>query len=72
MPSRKKSLVLIPGQSISHLNPIMEFAALCLRRGLAVTVVVPNPTLTTPTFLSPSAGTPPGSHLIHKFQTKVN
>ena len=47
-----RMVVLIPGQSISHLNPMMEFAAVCLRRGLAVTVVVPDPTLTAPAFRS--------------------
>ncbi|CAM0910539.1 unnamed protein product [Alopecurus aequalis] len=47
-----RRVVLIPGQSISHLSPMMEFAAVCLRRGLAVTVVVPDPTLTSPPFRS--------------------
>ncbi|VAI89200.1 unnamed protein product [Triticum turgidum subsp. durum] len=47
-----RRVVLIPGQSISHLTPMMEFAAVCLRRGLAVTVAVPDPTLTSPAFRS--------------------
>ncbi|XP_037460054.1 anthocyanidin 5,3-O-glucosyltransferase-like [Triticum dicoccoides] len=47
-----RRVVLIPGQSISHLTPMMEFAAVCLRRGLAVTVAVPDPTLTSPGFRS--------------------
>ncbi|XP_047081025.1 UDP-glycosyltransferase 88A1-like isoform X2 [Lolium rigidum] len=47
-----KMVVLLPGQSISHLTPMMEFAEVCLRRGLAVTVVVPDPTLTAPPFRS--------------------
>ncbi|KAM0911507.1 hypothetical protein ACQ4PT_013425 [Festuca glaucescens] len=47
-----KMVVLIPGQSISHLTPMMEFAEVCLRRGLAVTAVVPDPTLTAPAFRS--------------------
>ena len=47
-----RRVVLIPGQSISHLTPMMEFAAVCLRRGLAVTVAVPDPTLTSPVFRS--------------------
>uniref|UniRef100_A0ACD5WSZ8 Uncharacterized protein n=1 Tax=Avena sativa TaxID=4498 RepID=A0ACD5WSZ8_AVESA len=47
-----RRVVLIPGQSISHLNPMMEFAAVCLRRGLVVTVVVPDPTLTAPALRS--------------------
>nr|BAJ86145.1 predicted protein [Hordeum vulgare subsp. vulgare] len=47
-----RRVVLIPGQSISHLTPMMEFAAVCIRRGLAVTVAVPDPALTSPAFRS--------------------
>uniref|UniRef100_A0ACD5ZWQ3 Uncharacterized protein n=1 Tax=Avena sativa TaxID=4498 RepID=A0ACD5ZWQ3_AVESA len=50
--STARRVVVVPGQSISHIIPMLEFAAICLDRGLAVTVVVPDPSLTAPAFRS--------------------
>ncbi|CAM0910538.1 unnamed protein product [Alopecurus aequalis] len=50
--STARRVVVIPGRSISHAIPMLEFAGICLDRGLAVTVVVPDPTLTATTFRS--------------------
>uniref|UniRef100_A0A453S922 Uncharacterized protein n=1 Tax=Aegilops tauschii subsp. strangulata TaxID=200361 RepID=A0A453S922_AEGTS len=50
--STPRRVVVVAGQSLSHLISMLEFAAMCLRRGLAVTVAVPDPSLTAPAFRS--------------------
>ncbi|XP_047073862.1 UDP-glycosyltransferase 88B1-like [Lolium rigidum] len=50
--STARRVVIVLGQSKSHLIPMLEFAAICLHGGLEVTVVVPDPTLTAPAFRS--------------------
>ncbi|KAF7096474.1 hypothetical protein CFC21_098413 [Triticum aestivum] len=50
--STPRRVVVVAGQSLSHLISMLEFAAMCLRRGLAVTVAVPGPSLTAPAFRS--------------------
>jgi hypothetical protein len=50
--STARMVVIVPGQSVSHLIPMLEFAAICLHGGLEVTVAVPDPTLTAPAFRS--------------------
>ncbi|KAM0911505.1 hypothetical protein ACQ4PT_013424 [Festuca glaucescens] len=50
--STARRVVVVPSQSISHLIPMLELAAICLDRGLEVTVVVLDPTLTAPAFRS--------------------
>ncbi|KAL5200453.1 hypothetical protein ABZP36_021656 [Zizania latifolia] len=45
-----RRLVLFPGLGMGHLIPMLELAAACIRRDLAVTVVVPDPSFTAPAF----------------------
>uniref|UniRef100_A0A0E0LBD2 Glycosyltransferase n=1 Tax=Oryza punctata TaxID=4537 RepID=A0A0E0LBD2_ORYPU len=45
-----RRVVLFPSLGVGHLAPMLELAAVCIRHGLAVTVAVPDPAITTPAF----------------------